>query len=79
MNWKNLIFRIFSDSSQPSSKRIAGFLGFIVCLTLTSLEVINGGNTPTSLEIGYYTSASLLGLDAITSIFKNKNNERNNV
>lgn len=79
MNCKNLLLKVFSDSSQPSSKRIAGFIGFIVCLSLTGIEVLNGGSTPASLEIGYYTSSALLGLDAITSIFKNKTNERNNI
>ena len=62
----NKFIQIFQDSSgQLSSKRVFGGIGFltslVMCFTGTSIEIIG-------LIIG--TSAAMLGLDAVTDIWK---------
>lgn len=62
----NKLMQIFQDSTgQMSSKRVFGGIGFLVslgmCFTGTSIEII-------ALTIG--TSASMLGLDTVTDIWK---------
>lgn len=71
MTIKQIIINILSEDRQPSSKRTAGFIGFIVCLFLTGVEIVTEAQiTPESLTLGYLTSAGLLGLESIVGIFK---------
>lgn len=53
-----------------SSKRIFGAIGILICLVLLVAGFIMEKPVPDFAELVYVTSASLLGLDNITDIFK---------
>lgn len=65
--------------SGVSSKRIAGFLGWLVCLFVVIYCTINIIQAPTIAEILFYCASGLLGIDAIMSPFRGKHetNESN--
>lgn len=59
-----------SSDSAVSSKRIAGFMGWIVCLAAVIYSVITNNQSPDIVDTLFITSAALLGLDSVISIFK---------
>ena len=63
--------------SGVSSKRIAGFLGWLVCLFIVIYCTILCIQAPVIAEILFYCSSGLLGIDAIMSPFRKKQNETN--
>lgn len=69
---------MLSAESGVSSKRVAGFLGWIVCLTITIFSTIYAIPAPDIVEMLFICSTSLLGIDSITGIWKkNINNNIN--
>lgn len=59
------------DSSNPaSSKRAMGILGWIVVMGVFIYCSVTQKQVPTGMDTFFITSAGLLGLDSITSIFK---------
>lgn len=60
-----------------SSKRIFGALGMTVCLILLIAGFILNKEIPDFAELVYVTSASLMGLDNVTDIFKKNVNISN--
>ena len=73
-NWKT-IFQAHSGGF--SSKRIFGAFGITVCLGLLIASFILERDIPDFAELVYVTSASLLGLDNVTDIFKKNVNISN--
>ena len=73
-NWKT-IFQAHSGGF--SSKRIFGALGMVICLGLLIASFIMERPIPDFAELVYVTSASLLGLDNVTDIFKKNVNKSN--
>lgn len=69
--------KIFMSRSGVSSKRIAGFLGWLVCLFIVIYCTILCIQAPVIAEVLFYCSSGLLGIDAIMSPFKNRRNETN--
>lgn len=67
--------KIFMSRSGVSSKRIAGFLGWLVCLFIAVYCTLNIIQAPVIAEILFYCSSGLLGIDAIMSPFR-KGHER---
>ena len=67
VNWKT-IFQ--ANSGGFSSKRVFGALGMFICLILLILSFVLEKPIPDFAELVYITSASLLGLDNVTDIFK---------
>ena len=67
INWKT-IFQ--ANSGGFSSKRVFGALGMFICLILLIMSFILEKPIPDFAELVYITSASLLGLDNVTDIFK---------
>ena len=59
--------------SGVSSKRIAGFLGWLVCLFVVIYCTISCIQAPIIAEILFYCASGLLGIDAIMTPFRNKN------
>ena len=55
-----------------SSKRIAGLMGWIVCLVLVIYCSIATKEAPGAIDTLFVCSTSLLGLDSITNAFKKK-------
>ena len=68
---------MLSAESAVSSKRVAGFLGWIVCLLTAIYSTMFVIPTPDIIEMLFICSTSLLGIDSITSIWK-KNINKNN-
>ena len=59
-----------SADSAVSSKRISGFIGWIVCLLCVIYSVITTNEAPHIVDTLFITSTALLGLDSVVSIFK---------
>ena len=74
ISWKS-IFQAHSGGF--SSKRVFGSLGMLVCLGLLIAGFITEKPIPDFAELIYVTSASLLGLDNVTDIFKKTVNKSN--
>lgn len=68
----NFIRQALSADSPTSSKRLAGLAGWVACLGCTVYCVLYEKQSPDCLDLCFYTSSLLLGLDSITSIFKHK-------
>lgn len=66
-----------ANSGGFSSKRVFGSLGMIICLILLVTSFIMEKPIPDFAELVYITSASLLGLDNVTDIFKKNVNISN--
>ena len=62
--------KIFMSRSGVSSKRIYGFIGWIVCLFIVIYCTIMIIPAPAITEYLFICSTSLLGIDAITGIWK---------
>ncbi len=61
---------ICSSNSGLSSKRVAGIVGFSVCLCCLIYETIMmGDQLPNGYDVTLITSASLLGVDSIAKAF----------
>ena len=65
--------KIFMSRSGVSSKRIAGFLGWLVCLFVVIYCTVLCIQAPAIAEILFYCASGLLGIDAIMSPFRNRN------
>ena len=74
-SWKT-IFQAHSGGF--SSKRVFGALGMIICLGLLIASFVIERPIPDFAELVYITSASLLGLDNVTDIFKKSLTENKN-
>lgn len=74
LSWKS-IFQAHSGGF--SSKRVFGALGMLICLGLLIAGFITEKPIPDFAELIYVTSASLLGLDNVTDIFKKTVNKSN--
>lgn len=70
-NWQSIFM---AKSGGFSSKRIAGFIGFFVCIGLLISAFITGKEVPAFGDMVIVTSASLLGIDAFRGIFSRQTN-----
>ena len=59
-----------SSDSSVSSKRIAGCIGWIACLVCVFYALFTHTDSPNIVDTLFVTSAALLGLDSVVSIFK---------
>lgn len=67
---KNFIWDTVSEGKNPSSKRVAGCLGWIVCLAASITALIIPIPNPDIIEMLFWSSCALLGLDSVTGMFK---------
>lgn len=74
ISWKSTFQ---AHSGGFSSKRVFGALGMLICLVLLVVGFITEKPIPDFAELIYVTSASLLGLDNVTDIFKKTVNKSN--
>lgn len=70
--------KIFMSRSGVSSKRIAGFLGWLVCLFIVIYCTLNAIQAPVIAEILFYCSSGLLGIDAIMYPFRKRHERTEN-
>lgn len=67
---KEFFIKMFTAHSGLSSKRICGFIGWIVCLFIVIYCTIMIIPAPAITEYLFICSTSLLGIDSITGIWK---------
>lgn len=69
-SFKKFIRKIFDPHSDVSSKRVCGFMGWLVCMFICLWCTINVVQAPNIVDYLFICSASLLGIDSITGIWK---------
>lgn len=70
MSFLEFISKIFQSRSGVSSKRICGFLGWLVCIFVCIYCTINVIPAPDIVEYLFLCSSGLLGIDSVTGIWK---------
>ena len=65
---KDFFIKMFTAHSGLSSKRVCGFLGWIVCLFICIYCTILVIPAPEIIDMLFICSTSLLGIDSITGI-----------
>lgn len=70
MGFKEFIIKMLSSESSVSSKRVAGLIGWLVCITICIYCVVLVIEAPVIIETLFYCTAGLLGLDSVTNIWK---------
>jgi hypothetical protein len=68
MTFWEFISKIFQSRSGVSSKRICGFIGWMVCISICVYCTIHVIAAPVIVEMLFICSTSLLGIDSITGI-----------
>jgi hypothetical protein len=71
-NIKKYIKLMVTSHSGISSKRVCGVLGFLVVIFIIIFCTVNGIQAPDMIDTFVYAICMLLGIDSITSIWKNK-------
>lgn len=71
---KDFFIKMFTAHSGLSSKRICGFLGWIVCLFICLYCTITAIPAPEIIDMLFICSTSLLGIDSITGIWHKPKN-----
>lgn len=71
-DWRTIFLK---NSGGISSKRFSGLLGWLCCLGILISGFITTKEIPDYAQLIAVTSAGLLGLDSITSIFNNYSNK----
>lgn len=70
MGFKEFIIKMLSSESSVSSKRVAGLIGWLVCIIICIYCVVLVVEAPLIIETLFYCTAGLLGLDSVTNIWK---------
>lgn len=68
---------LLSDDREPDAKRLAGFLGWLVCLLASIIGIFVAIQSIETIEILFWTSCILLGIDGIVNIVKYRNRKIN--
>lgn len=69
---KNFIWDTVSEGKNPSSKRVAGCTGWILCLISSIVALFHLIPNPDIIEMLFWSSCALLGLDSVTTVFRPK-------
>lgn len=72
---RDFFIKMFTAHSGLSSKRICGFLGWIVCLFICLYCTILAIPAPEIIDMLFICSTSLLGIDSITGIWHKPKNQ----
>ena len=65
-DWRTIFLK---NSGGLSSKRLCGILGWFVCLSILIAGYVSTKEIPQYAELIAVTSAGLLGIDSVTSIW----------
>lgn len=80
MKFSEFWLQLFAGEQAISSKRVCGFTGWIVSLFICLWCTFTGVQAPEITDILFICSTSLLGVEAITSIFhKSTGNKKSNL
>lgn len=72
---KDFLIKLITAHTGISSKRVCGVLGFLVIIFILLYCTICSIQAPLIIEPFIYAVCMLLGIDSITGIWKNKNND----
>lgn len=72
-DWRTIFLK---NSGGISSKRVCGILGWLCCLSLLTFGFFMEKEIPGYAELIAVTSASLLGIDSVTSIWQKTINKQ---
>lgn len=72
MTFKEFVLNTLSEDKNPSSKRVAGCLGWFLCLVSAIIGIFYEIKSTDIIEMLFWASSGLLGLDSVTGMFKNK-------
>lgn len=72
---KDFLIKLITAHTGISSKRVCGVLGFLVIIFILLYCTICAIQAPLIIEPFIYAVCMLLGIDSITGIWKNKNND----
>lgn len=72
---KDFLIKLITAHTGISSKRVCGVLGFLVIVFILIYCTICTIQAPIIIEPFIYAVCMLLGIDSITGIWKNKNND----
>lgn len=70
--------QLFTGSKAISSKRVCGFVGWIVSVFICLWCTFSNIEAPQIADMLFICSTSLLGVEAITSIFHKSVDDKNN-
>lgn len=73
---KEYIKLMITSHSGISSKRVCGVLGFLVIMFVVIFCTVTSIQAPLILDTFIWAVCALLGIDSITGIWKNFNNEK---
>lgn len=77
---KDFFIKMFTANSGLSSKRVCGFIGWLVCLFICVYCTVLAISAPEIINMLFICSTSLLGIDSITSIwYKQRNKKDENI
>ena len=68
MKTQNFFIKMFTAHSGLSSKRVCGFIGWVVCLFICIWCTVYGTQAPDISDWLFICSTSLLGLDSVTGM-----------
>lgn len=74
MTFIQFIKQMVASHSGVSSKRICGVLGWIICLGILVYCTVTVIQAPVMIDTVLWCCMALLGIDSITGIWKNFNN-----
>jgi len=70
MTTKEFLIDMVSSDTGISSKRMAGMIGWLVCIFICLWCTVLTVQAPIIIDVLFYCTAGLLGLDSITGIWK---------
>lgn len=73
MSIREFIWDTVSEGKNPSSKRVAGCLGWLVCLLASVIGIFSIVQSPGIIEMLFWSSCALLGIDSVAGAFKRNN------
>lgn len=73
MSFREFLYNTISEGKNPSSKRVAGVLGWIICLAAAIVALIRPIPSPDIIEMLFWSSCAMLGIDSVTGAFKKRN------
>ena len=69
---KEFLTNLITANTGVSSKRVCGILGWLIGLIILIYCTINQIEAPQMIDTMLYCCMGLLGIDSVTSIWKNK-------
>ena len=72
MKLETFLMNTISEGKNPSSKRVAGCLGWILCLIAAIVAMFHGIPCPEIIAMLFWASTALLGIDSVMIPFKKK-------